>query len=215
MNDLHSMIVNILPAAKVTAEITFGAWVLSILLGAALATIHVQGGWLTRWGAVGFVYLLRSVPPLIGLYIIFYGLPTLGLNLSPIKAAIVGLGVLDGVYSAEYYRAAFTTIGVQQWEAALGLGMSTGKSMRLVVIPQTIPFVIPPIINSLVGMMKVAVYASAIGAPELLFTGENYMANTGKVTEVAIFIMGVYLIATIPLTRLAAHLERRVREAYG
>ncbi len=215
MTELHSLIVNILPAAKVTMEITLGAWALSVVLGSALAIITVQGGRFSRVVVTSSVYVLRSVPPLIALYIIYFGLPSAGVNFDPVKAAIVGLGILDGVYSAEYFRGAFTTIRVQQWEAAFSLGMSTSASMRLIVIPQTVPFVIPPIINSLVGMMKAAVYASAVGAPELLFTGENYMAATGKVTDVAVFIMGFYLLATIPLTRLAAKLEQRVRTAHG
>jgi His/Glu/Gln/Arg/opine family amino acid ABC transporter permease subunit len=215
VSDLHDLIVNILPAARVTIEITLGAWLISVVLGATLAIIGVQGPRPMRVSVGGTIYVLRSVPPLVALYVIYFGLPSAGVSISPIFASIIGLGVLDAVYSAEYYRAALRTIALPQWEAAFSLGMSPWSSMRLVVLPQTIPFIMPPTINSLVGMMKAAVYASAIGAPELLFTGETYMSTTGQVTEVAVFIMGLYLIATIPLTRLAGRLEQRVRTAHG
>jgi len=215
VHTLRELIVNILPAAKVTFEITVGAWLFSIVFGAALAIIGLQGSIVPRVIVTSVVYVLRSVPPLVALYVIYFGLPSLGIIFDPIKAAIIGLGVLDGVYSAEYFRGAFTTVGVRQWEAAFSLGLTTSQSTRLVVVPQTIPFMMPPIINSFVGMMKAAVYASAIGAQELLFAGQQYMNSTGKVTDVALFIIGFYLIATIPLTQLAAKLERRVRAAYG
>jgi His/Glu/Gln/Arg/opine family amino acid ABC transporter permease subunit len=215
MNELGSLITNVLPAGKVTLEIAFGSWAISIILGTILALVGFEGGRIIRWTAAGFGMVLRSMPPLVVLYLIYFGLPDAGISLEPIWAAIVGLGVLDGVYSAEYFRGAFRTVPPQQWEAAYSLGISRSATTRLVIVPEMLPFMMPPIINSLVGLMKGAVFASAIGAPELLFTGEQYMTNTGRVTATAVFIMALYLIVTVPLTRFASRLERRVRTNHG
>ncbi len=215
MNELWNLIINILPAGKVTLEIAFGSWIISVTLGTFLAFVGFEGGRLTRYTAASAGMVLRSMPPLVILYLIYFGLPEVGISLDPIWASIVGLGVLDAAYSGEYFRGAFQTIPSQQWEAAYSLGISRSATTRLVIVPELLPFMMPPIINSLVGLMKAAVFASAIGAPELLFTGENYMTNTGRVTATAVFIMALYLIVTLPLTRIAARLERRVREAQG
>lgn len=213
MNHVASMIVTILPAGKITLEITIGAWLISMSLGAVLALSGFEGGRIVKALAGGTGMLFRSMPPLVVLYLIYYGLPSVGITLDAIWAAIVGLGILDAMYSAEYFRASFRTIPVEQWEAAFSIGLTRAGALRRVIAPQLLPFAMPPMINSFVGLMKAAVFASAIGAPELLFTSEQYMTNTGRVASVAIFVVACYIVVTVPLTRIAATLESRVRKA--
>jgi His/Glu/Gln/Arg/opine family amino acid ABC transporter permease subunit len=214
MDLIRGVITAVLPGAIVTLEITVGAWSISVLLGLLLAVVRQSGGPLIGWPLTASVFLVRSVPQLIVLYIVFFGLGYFNINLNSLTAAIVGLGIAEAVYSAEYFRAGFITVPATQHDAGLSMGLSKLAVMRLIVIPQAIPFLMPPLLNSLVGLMKGATLAAAIGAPEILYQSENYMTKTGQIGPVALVIIGLYLVVTIPLTRLVGRLEVRVRSQY-
>lgn len=211
MSTLQSVLPYILPGIAVTLEISLGAWLVSASLGLLLAVARDTRQPLITMPATISVEVVRAVPQLLVLYIVFFGLSTLGINLDPLPAAIVGLGIADAVFTAEYYRAGFLTVAPAQRDAGLSLGLKPLQVARFVVIPQTIPFVVPPLLNSFVGLMKAATLASAVGAPEILYGGRNYMEATGHVAPAAVAIMGLYIIATVPLTRAVRALEKRVQ----
>lgn len=211
MDVINGLLPYILPGALVTIEITVGAWFVSAGLGLLLAVLRDSRKPLLTLPISASIEIIRAVPQLIVLYIIFFGLGTLGINVDSLTAAIVGLGIADAVFSAEYYRAGFLTVTHTQRDAGLSLGFTPFQVMRFVIIPQTIPFLVPPLLNSFVGLMKSATLASAVGAPELLYGGRNYMETTGQVGPAAAVILGLYIIATVPLTRVVKILEVRVR----
>lgn len=211
MDTIQSIAPYILPGALVTIEISVGAWLVSATLGLALALMRDTRRPLLTIPVSLSVEVIRAVPQLVVLYIVFFGLGTVGVNLDSLTAAILGLGVADAVFTAEYYRAGFLTIPQTQRDAGLSLGLKPLQVTRHVIIPQTIPFVVPPLLNSFVGLMKSATLASAVGAPELLYGGRNYMETTGRVAPAAVAIMGLYIVATLPLTRAVRNLEKRVR----
>jgi His/Glu/Gln/Arg/opine family amino acid ABC transporter permease subunit len=211
MDTIQSIAPYILPGALVTIEISIGAWLVSATLGLALALMRDTRRPLLTIPVSLSVEVIRAVPQLVILYIVFFGLGTVGINLDSLTAAILGLGVADAVFTAEYYRAGFLTIPQTQRDAGLSLGLKPLQVTRHVIIPQTIPFVVPPLLNSFVGLMKSATLASAVGAPELLYGGRNYMETTGRVAPAAVAIMGLYIVATLPLTRAVRNLEKRVR----
>ncbi|TMD14815.1 MAG: amino acid ABC transporter permease [Chloroflexi bacterium] len=211
MDAVQSILPYILPGVLVTLEISVGAWVVSAALGLVLAVMRDTRKPLITLPASISVEVVRAVPQLVVLYIVFFGLGTLGINLDSLTAAIVGLGISDAVFTAEYYRAGFLTVAPKQRDAGLSLGLKPLQVARYVIIPQTIPFVVPPLLNSFVGLMKSATLASAVGAPEILYGGRNYMETTGHVAPAAVAIMGLYIIATVPLTRAVRSLEKRVQ----
>jgi len=211
MDAVQSILPYILPGVLVTLEISVGAWVVSAALGLVLAVMRDTRKPLITLPASISVEVVRAVPQLVVLYIVFFGLGTLGINLDSLTAAIVGLGISDAVFTAEYYRAGFLTVAPKQRDAGLSLGLKPLQVARYVIIPQTIPFVVPPLLNSFVGLMKSATLASAVGAPEILYGGRNYMETTGHVAPAAVAIMGLYVIATVPLTRAVRSLEKRVQ----
>ena len=211
MDTIQSIAPYILPGALVTIEISVGAWLVSATLGLALALMRDTRRPLLTIPVSLSVEVIRAVPQLVVLYIVFFGLGTVGINLDSLTAAVLGLGVADAVFTAEYYRAGFLTIPQTQRDAGLSLGLKPLQVTRHVIIPQTIPFVVPPLLNSFVGLMKSATLASAVGAPELLYGGRNYMETTGRVAPAAVAIMGLYIVATLPLTRAVRNLEKRVR----
>ncbi len=211
MNVIGDILPYILPGAVVTIEISVGAWIVSAVLGLILALARDAGTPLLSLPTIGSVEVIRALPQLVVLYIVFFGLSTVGINIDSLTAAIVGLGLCDAVFSAEYYRAGFLTVAHTQRDAGLSIGLSPLQVSRFVIIPQTIPFVVPPLLNSFIGLMKSATLAAAVGAPELLYGARNYMETTGQVAPAAVVIMGLYIVATVPLTRLVKALELRVR----
>src|SRR5713101_9285388 len=211
MNTIGDMVPYILPGALVTIEISVGAWVVSAVLGLVLALARDSRTPLLSLPTVGSIEVIRAVPQLVVLYIVLFGLSTIGINVDSLTAAIVGLGVSAAVFSAEYYRAGFLTVAHTQRDAGLSIGLSPLQVSRFVIIPQTIPFIVPPLLNSFIGLMKSATLAAAVGAPELLYGARNYMETSGQVAPAAVVIMGLYILATVPLTRVVKVLEQRVR----
>lgn len=205
----------VLPGAVTTLEISICAWVIAVSVGLVVGLGRDSSWRPLTLVLVGLITILRSLPQLISLYVVFYGLGQVHVNLDPFPAAVIGLGIAESAYAAEYYRASFLTVTQAQREAGLSLGLSKFAVIRLIVIPEAIPFLVPPLLNSFVGLMKAATVAAAIGAPEILYAGRNYMAITGRVGEVALVIIALYLVVTIPLTRFIGSVEGRIRAPYA
>jgi polar amino acid transport system permease protein len=168
-----------------------------------------------RWIAGAYVDFFRSIPLLLVLTYIYYGLGLVGastglefLILDAIPAAILGLTLTYGAYSAEIFRAGIQSIHQGQMEAARSLGMSYTQAMRFVVLPQTMKVVVPPLTNELIAMIKDTALASVLAVGEILFTAREItgrIANPTPLTAAAI----IYVVFTLPLIRLTARLERR------
>jgi His/Glu/Gln/Arg/opine family amino acid ABC transporter permease subunit len=203
--------VDLLEGGIVTLQIASGAWLLAAALGLLLAVLRDLGFKAARVSLSSLVVALRSVPQLVILYLIYFGLGAVGIEVNSILAAILALGVTDAAFTAEYYRAGFMTVPWTQREAGLSLGLSHLGVLRWVVIPQAAPFVVPPLLNAFVGLLKTATLAAAVGAPEILYRGQNEMNRTGQIVLVVAVIIGLYVLVTMPLTRAVAVLERRVR----
>jgi polar amino acid transport system permease protein len=203
---------DLLEGGEYTLLIAAGAWLFAAVFGLLLAILRDLGSRPISLPVVGVVTILRSLPELIILYLVFFGLGSTGLQLSAVVAAIIALGITDGAFISEYYRASFLNIPATQREAGASLGLSRLKVMRLVVLPQTIPFVMPPLLNSFVALLKSATLASAIGAMEILARAQNEMNLTGQIANVLGIVIVIYIVITFPLTRVVARLERRVHQ---
>lgn len=206
-----SVVAELLRGGVVSLEIASGAWLVSAVLGLLLAVLGDLGLPRARTLLSGLVVSLRSVPQLVVLYLVYFGLGQLGVEINSVLAAVLALGVTDAGFAAEYYRAGFMTVPWTQREAGLSLGLSRIGVLRLIVIPQVVPFVVPPLLNAFVGLLKTATLAAAVGAPEVLYRAQNEMNRGGRILFVAAIIILVYVGVTMPLTRAVAILERRVR----
>jgi His/Glu/Gln/Arg/opine family amino acid ABC transporter permease subunit len=206
-----SVVAELLRGGVVSLEIATGAWLVSAVLGLLLAVLGDLGLRPARTMLSGLVVSLRSVPQLVVLYLVYFGLGQVGVEINSVLAAVLALGVTDAGFTAEYYRAGFMTVPWTQREAGLSLGLSRIGVLRLVVIPQVAPFVVPPLLNAFVGLLKTATLAAAVGAPEVLYRAQNEMNRSGRILFVAAIIILVYVGVTMPLTRTVAILERRVR----
>jgi polar amino acid transport system permease protein len=189
--------------------------VFAFIVGLFVSLLRLSRFRLLRWIAGSYVDFFRSMPLLMVLVYIYYGLATVGANvgwrfliLDRLPAAVLGLTLTYGAYSAEIFRAGIQSVPHGQMEAARSLGMTYPQAMRHVVLPQTFKLVIPPLTNELIAMIKDTALASVITLPELLFTAREItgrIANSSPLAAASV----VYLVFTLPLIRLASRLERR------
>jgi glutamine transport system permease protein len=206
-----AVLIDLLKGGVVTLQIAAGGWLVSATVGLVLAVARDLGWLAIRIPLTTTITVLRSVPQLVVLYVIYFGIGALGIEVNSLLAAIIALGVTDAAFSAEYYRAGFMTVPATQRDAGASLGFSRVGVLRRIVIPQAIPFVVPPLLNSFVGMLKTATLAAAVGAPEILYRGQNEMSRTGLIVEIVTVIIVLYVVVTVPLTRTVAVMERRAR----
>lgn len=200
------------PGAIATLKIAAGSWILSVVIGLLIAYVREINFRPLLWLVNGFTTLIRAIPELVLLYIVYFGISYIGVKFDSLTSAIIALGVSEAAFTAEYFRASINTVQPAQRFAGLSIGLSQTKILRLIVLPQALPFAVPPLVNSFVGLMKTATLASAVGAVELLYAGQDLMNRTGQVLPVAISLVVIYMVATLPLTALVGKLEARARE---
>jgi His/Glu/Gln/Arg/opine family amino acid ABC transporter permease subunit len=199
----------------VTLNITVGSWLVSIVAGLVIVALRELGFTPLDRVISFFVTCIRATPELVMLYIVYFGIAYVGVRLQSLPAAIVALGISEAAFTSEYFRAAIMTISQRQRLAAESLGMSPMKAFRWVVLPQAVPFAIPPMVNCFVGLLKTATLAAAVGAPEILYQAEDQFNRSGRILEVTVVVVLIYVVCTIPLTLLASHLEVRARRRLG
>ena len=200
-----------LPALWVTLRIAVGAWILSIAIGLVIALLREAGSRALERALGGAITFLRAIPELVMLYIVYFGLAYVGIRLDNVTAAVVALGVIEGAFMSEYFRGAILTVSPRQRAAATSLGMSQPQVFLHIVLPQAVPFSIPPAVNGFVALLKTATLAVAIGATELLHAAREQMVVTGDILGVSMLVVVIYLVLTIPLTWCATAIEAKVR----
>ena len=143
-----------LKGAALTLAVSLCAMLLAVAIGVGLALGRRFGAWPLRWFCIAYIEFFRGTPLLIQLTIVYFGLPELGLRLDPFVAGVVALGLNYAAAEAENYRAGLESVPVGQLEASAVLGMSTWKTLRLVVGPQAVRISIPPMTNDFIALLK-------------------------------------------------------------
>ncbi|MHB1274740.1 MAG: amino acid ABC transporter permease [Candidatus Humimicrobiaceae bacterium] len=186
--------------------------IIGILFGLTTAIIRVTKIKVLSQIAVIYVDFFRGTPLLMQIIFVYYALPYVGINLPAPLAGIVALSINSGAYVSEIFRAGIESIDKGQIEAARSLGLSYMQAMRYVVIPQTMKRVLPPLTNEFVALIKDSSLLSVIAISELMRTAKEMMTwkmNPSSLTAAAI----LYLIITIPLTRLVSYLEKKMKRS--
>ena len=158
-----------------------------------------------------YVWLMRGTPALVQLIIIYTGLPQFGITLGVIPSAILGLGLNEGAYLAEIFRAGIGAVPNGQFEAARALGLNRAQLMRLVVLPQAMRIIVPPLGNAFNGLMKTSSLASVISMTELLRRTELLIQVQFKVLEIFTDAAIYYLV----MTTVWGLVQRRIEAHYG
>lgn len=198
----------LLLGAVTTLWLTAVSITAGLLLGFLLAVLRRGGGVLT-WPARGYVWIFRGTPLLVQLIIIYTGLPQVGVKLSVVQSAVLGLSLNEAAYLSEIVRAGLDAVPRGQIDAARALGLRGGQTMRLVILPQALRVIIPPLGNSVNGLLKTTSITSVISMEELLRRTQELIQQRFLVLEL-FGVAAIYYLAMTTAWELVQHvLERR------
>lgn len=210
-----SILPDLLQATRMTLWITSGSIVLGFLVGIFLALGRVYGPRPIRWLTGGYIQFFRGTPLLVQLLVVYYGLPpylaSLGIQISPLAAAIIGLGLNSAAYQAEYFRGAVQSIQSGQMMAARSVGLSRVRAIRYVILPQALRLVIPSWSNELIYSIKYSSLAYFVSLTELTFVGKKIALHTARTFETYVVVAAIYLVIVLIVSRLLWMLEQRAR----
>ncbi len=200
--------------APMTLLISLLGMALAIILGLPLALLRLYAARPISRLALAYVEIFRGTPLLIQLYLIFYGLPNIGIRLSPLVAAVVGLGLNYAAYEAENYRAGIQSIPRGQMEAALSLGMTRLQALRHVIVPQSLRLVIPPVTNDFIALFKDSSIVSVITMVELTKVYGQLAATYYDYIGAGLIAAAIYFLMGLPFVRLARFAEKRLTASH-
>ncbi|MBO8127168.1 MAG: amino acid ABC transporter permease [Firmicutes bacterium] len=196
--------------AVTTVELTALAVVIGTLLGLVIAFAAISKNVILKGFARFYTWLIRGTPLLLQLFLIYYGLPQLGLTLSPFAAAVAGLSINSAAYIAEIVRAAIQSIDKGQMEAARSIGMSYFQAMSRVILPQAYLRMIPPLGNEFIALLKDSSLVATISMVDLMRTAQQMYATTFRPMEIFIAAGALYLLLTTFFTVTFGRLERKL-----
>jgi polar amino acid transport system permease protein len=199
----------LLSGVALTIVVTLGSLLLSTVLGLLWAMMRVSGIGLLSGISATLINLIRGIPIIVLLFYLYFVMPDLGIRLSALQAAILGLGIAYSAYQAENFRAGIEAIDKGQIEAAQAIGMGWWLTMRRVVLPQAVRIVLPPYGNVMIMLLKDSSQASTITVAELALQGKLIASSTFKNTSVFTLVALMYLTMSIPLILLVRHFEKR------
>jgi cystine transport system permease protein len=156
-----------------------------------------------------YVWIFRGTPLLVQLFILFYGLPSIGITLNPFPAAVIGFTLNVGAYSSEIIRAAILSTPKGQWEAAYSIGMTRAQAMRRIILPQALRVSIPPLGNSFISLVKDTSLAATITVTEMFQKSQEVASTTYEPLWLYIEVAFLYLIFSTVLSALQSYLEKR------
>ncbi len=157
-----------------------------------------------------FVELFQGTPLLMQLFLVFFGLPLLGLDVSPLFAAAISLSLYASAYLTEIWRGCVAAIPIGQWDAGASMGMRYILQMRLVILPQAIRIAIPPTVGFLVQLVKSTALASIVGYHELTKASQILTNATFRPFAIYGLVALIYFVLCYPLTAYARRLERKL-----
>ena len=205
-------ILRVLAAGAVTAlQVGAGAITIALLLGFALAVLVTFGRRRVLTLAISaYIEWMRNVPALAHLFVLYFGLPAIGVRLSPVTAAILGLGLVGAAVLCDVFAAGLKSIHVGQREAALSVGLTPAQALRHVLIPQVLRVTLPSLGNYVSQLLKDTSIASAIAAPEIMFYARNLVTSTFQTTLIYVGAMLLYAAMLLPIGWAFARAEARL-----
>ncbi len=211
--DAREFLPILLQGVWLTIVVTVCSLILSTLLGMVWALMRVSRLTALQRLSAAIVNGIRGIPIIVQLFYIYFVMPELGVTLTALQAAIIGLGIAYSAYQAENFRAGIEAIDNGQVEASESIGMSWALMMRRVILPQAVKIILPPYGNIMIMMLKDSSQASTITVAELTMQGQLVASSTFKYTSVLTMVAILYLVMSVPLILFVGWLERRMQQA--
>jgi len=200
----------LIPGIKVTVPLTLLSFLVSLILGLLLAIVMVANIKGLKQFALFYIWIFRGTPLIVQLFIIFFGLPSLGIMIDAFPAAVLAFGLNLAAYTAEVFRAAILAVPKGQLEASYMIGLSYPKAMLRVILPQAFPIAFPSLFNNLISLLKDTSLASGITVVELFKSAQQIAARTYEPFALYCEAALIYLFFSTILTYLQHYLEKKM-----
>lgn len=203
----------LLPGLTMTVPLTVLSFSFALIIAVIVAMIQFAKIRVLKEIARFYIWIIRGTPVLVQLYLVFYGLPGLGITLDPFPSAVIVFSINEGAYAAETVRAALESIPKGQIEAGYCAGMTYFQIMRRIVLPQAFRTAFPPLSNSLIAMVKETSLAANITVVEMFMAAQRIVARTYEPLALYCEVAMIYLLFSTVLTKLQASGEKRLNAA--
>lgn len=204
----------LLPGLTVTIPLTVISFSLAMVIAVTAALIQFANVKILKQIARFYIWVIRGTPLLVQLFVIFYGLPGIGIVLDPFPSAVIVFSINEGAYGAEIIRAALESVPKGQLEAGYCVGMSYLQIMRRIILPQALRTAFPSLSNSLIAMVKDTSLAANITVAEMFMATQRIVARTYEPLALYCEVGFIYLMFSTVLTRLQRMGEKRL-DFYG
>lgn len=193
-----------------TIPLSLASFALGLLLALLVALMRIGSNRVLAWIARAYISVIRGTPLLVQLFVIFYGLPSIGVTLSPWPCAIIAFSLNVGGYAAEVIRAAILSVPRGQWEAGYTIGMSRGKALRRLILPQAARVSVPPLSNTFISLVKDSSLASLITVTELFRQAQQVAAFSQQFMLLYLEAALVYWVFCLVLSSGQSRIEKRL-----
>ncbi|MGR3908501.1 amino acid ABC transporter permease [Burkholderia sp. SR8] len=212
--EAFDLVIHTLPVmvkgALFTLKFAVASMALGLVVGLVAAIMRIGSNRFASGLAQGYVSLMRGTPLLVQMFVVYYGLPDLGITLDPTTAGIFTLTLNAGAYLSESMRGAILGIGRGQWAAAHSLGLTHVQTLRYIVCPQALRLAVPSLGNTLVSLIKDTSLVSVITVTELLRSTQEVIAATFQPLPLYLAAAAIYWVLSTLLTRLQGRVETRL-----
>ncbi len=203
----------LIAAMRWTLALTAIAFAGGGLVGLVIALCRISAFAPLRWLGAIYVHAVQGTPLLAWLFVFFFGLSIVGVEVSPWIAAAAAYSIYAGAFLGEIWRGSLQAIPKTQWEAGASLGLSMAAQLRYIIVPQATRLAIPPTVGFLVQLIKNTSLAAVIGFIELTREGQLTTATTFRPFTVYLTVAALYFALCFPLTQVSRRLERRLHVA--
>ena len=194
-----------------TLLVTLVCSITAVVFGLVMITIRTLGGRAYKWLVDALVYCLRGVPVLVLLFLVYFGLPLVGIKVPPLAAMALSLGLIGGAYVTEVFRGALDSVDSDELLAAQAIGMSRTQVFRYVQVPQMLRFCAPGVLNEFTSILKYSPFAYTVGIPEITKQATVLAGETLRGVEIYLAAGILYFLIYRLLLVLARLVERRFR----
>ncbi|MYN19381.1 ABC transporter permease subunit [Rugamonas sp. FT107W] len=185
-----------------------------LLIGFPVAVMRILPYRVLRWPAGVYVSLMRGTPLLVQMFVIYYGLPSVGIEFTPVTAGILALSLNAGAFLSESLRGAIAAVSKGQWAASYSLGLGYWSTLRCVVLPQALRIAVPAMSNTLISLIKDTSLVSVITMTELMLSTKEVIATTFRPLPLYLAAAGIYWMLSLLFEALQRRAEQRLNRAH-
>ena len=203
-----------LTGAGYTLIFAMAAMIGGLAIGFPVAVMRMSSMALVRWPASLYVSMMRGTPLLVQIFVIYYGLPSIGIEFDPVTAGVLALSLNSGAYLSESLRGAIASISQGQWRASFSLGLGYWQTLHHIVMPQALRVAVPSMSNTLISLIKDTSLVSVITVTELMLATKEVIATTFQPLPLYIAAAVIYWCLSLAFEALQRKAERRLNRAH-